>query len=201
MPKLINSVAILILASIFLLVSCSKVEKQAEKAPQKEEIKENKNNSTTKKNLEKKEVVDTMIGKIAANIDLVDLDGNKTTLETYKGKVIMLNFWATWCGPCRAEIPDFIKMYEKHEKDGLVIVGISGFREDIESIKKYVSENSMNYPILFVEKDAVETLVKNYGGIQGIPTTFLIDKKGVIRFKWVGPKSEEKFMEEVNKHL
>ena len=144
---------------------------------------------------------DPLIGKKAADFQLTDLNGNTVTLDNYKDKVIMLNFWATWCGPCRVEIPDFIKMTDKYEDDGLVIVGIGGFREDLNKIKPFVKENGMNYPILFVKPENIQSLVDSYGGIRGIPTTFLIDKNGIIRHKWVGPRSEEVFMEEISKYL
>jgi len=141
------------------------------------------------------------IGSKAADFTLIDLDGNEVTLENYKDKVIVLNFWATWCPPCRKEIPDFIKMYEKHEKDGMVIVGVGGFREGFEKIKPFIKDNGINYPIVLVKSSDIKTLTESYGGIGGIPTTFLIDKNGIIRQKWEGPRSEEVFMNEINKYL
>jgi cytochrome c biogenesis protein CcmG/thiol:disulfide interchange protein DsbE len=71
----------------------------------------------------------------------------------------------------------------------------------LNKIKPFVKENGMNYPILFVEPENIQSLVDSYGGIRGIPTTFLIDKNGIIRHKWVGPRSEEVFMEEINKYM
>ena len=141
------------------------------------------------------------IGSKAVNFSLIDLDGEKVSLSDFEGKVIMLNFWATWCSPCRQEIPDFIKMYEKHESEGLVILGVSGFREDSEKIKSFVADQGMNYPILFMSQDEIQPTINKYGGIEGIPTTFLIDREGIIREKWVGPRSETVFMAEINKYL
>ena len=187
---------IFLMTIIAFAISCSNNEKQEVKKEIKKEVKQE-----VKKNEQEVVITPGSIGAKAADFKLVNLDGETVTLETYKDKVIMLNFWATWCPPCKKEIPDFIKMYDKYEKDGLVILGVGGFREGLDKIQPFVDEKKINYPVLIIEQKKVESLVNNYGGIRGIPTTFLIDKDGIIREKWVGPRSEEVFMKEVNKYL
>jgi len=141
------------------------------------------------------------IGSEAADFSLINLVGEEVTLEQFKGKVIMLNFWASWCGPCKAEIPDFIKMYDKHQKNGLEIVGIALSSGSAESIKQFVDKWNINYPILTGDEKYLQDLTNKYGGIRGVPTTFLIDRKGNIQQKWVGARTEKVFMAEVEKYL
>jgi cytochrome c biogenesis protein CcmG/thiol:disulfide interchange protein DsbE len=137
----------------------------------------------------------------APNFSLVTLDGEKVTLEQFKGKVVILNFWGTWCPPCRKEIPDFIRMYDKHRKDGLEIIGITLSSGSAADIKKFVEKNSINYLVLTGDEKYLQHLTEQYGGIRGIPTTFLIDREGIIREKWVGARAEEIFMESVKEYL
>ena len=188
--------SILLVAVVTLTTSCSKAKKQEVKKEVKQEIKKDANSET-----QAAEAVDPLIVKKAADFELVNLEGKKVTLADYKGKTVMLNFWATWCPPCKKEIPDFINMYSKYKEKGLVFVGIAGFKENIDKIKTFVKEKGINYPILFVEPDAIKPLTESYGGIRGIPSTFLIDKEGIIRSKWVGSRTEEQFMEEISKYI
>lgn len=190
-----QSILIIALLSLLIVaVSCSKKEQgQADKEAQKSQPAVQKEAETQK--------APGAIGSKAADFNLVDLEGNEVTLDTWEDKVILLNFWATWCPPCRVEIPDFIEMYDKYKDQGLVILGLSGFREDLSKIKPFAEENNMNYPILFVEQDKIQSLVTNYGGVEGIPTTFLIDPDGIIRHKWVGPITEDDFLEQGKQYL
>lgn len=141
------------------------------------------------------------IGTKAADFSLINLIGEEVTLNQFKDKVIMLNFWATWCGPCKAEIPDFIKMYDKHQKDGLEIIGITLSSGNATKIRSFVKNNSVNYTILTGDEKYLKDLTVKYGGIRGIPTTFLIDRKGVIQKKWVGARTERIFMKEIDKYI
>jgi len=141
------------------------------------------------------------IGTKAAEFSLINLVGEEVTSEQFEGKVVILNFWATWCGPCRFEIPDFIKIYKKYQKDGLEIVGIAVSSGSAVQIQKFVDKWNINYPVLTGDEKYLQDLANKYGGIFGIPTTFLIDRKGVIREKWIGARTEKVFVSEIEKYL
>ena len=131
-----------------------------------------------------------------ANFDFTmkDVDGNNVSLSTYKGKVVLLNFWATWCGPCKAEIPGFVRLQEKYRDKGLVIVGYS-VDDTAEKAKAYAAQYKMNYPILLGEGD--EKLQDAYGPIWGLPSSFIISKDGKVCRKHIGIAPEAVFEKEV----
>lgn len=108
-------------------------------------------------------------------------------LSNYYGKVIILNFFASWCPPCKKEIPDFIKLYNKYHKQGLEIIGIA--LDEEKNIKSFIKKMKINYPVIIGNNK----ITSDYQGISGIPTTFIIDKKGYIREKYVGFVSYEIF--------
>ena len=119
-----------------------------------------------------------------ADLELTDQFGNTHTLSDYKGKVIFLNFWATWCGPCRNEMPDIQKLYDEYSAQGedaeVVILGIAGpgigQEESAEEIADFMTENGYTYPVLM---DTSGEMVTKYG-ISAFPTTFMIDKDGNV---------------------
>ena len=123
--------------------------------------------------------------KKAANFSLKAADGTAYELSKYKGKVVIVNFWATWCGPCRMEIPDFIEAHKKYKSKGLEIIGISLDQDGWTKVVPFVKQNQITYPVVLGDEEVVE----NYGGINAIPTTFIIDKKGTIVDKHVGVMS------------
>ena len=131
-----------------------------------------------------------------ANFDfkMKDVDGNEVSLSSYKGKVVLLNFWATWCGPCKAEIPGFVRLQEKYRDQGLVIVGYS-VDDTAEKAKAYAAEYKMNYPILLGE--GREDVQDAYGPIWGIPASFIISKDGKVCRKHMGIAPEAVFEKEV----
>jgi cytochrome c biogenesis protein CcmG/thiol:disulfide interchange protein DsbE len=136
-------------------------------------------------------------GEQAPDFSLKDLEGNNVTLADYKGKVVFLNFWATWCPPCRQEIPDFIKAYEKHKDNGLVILGVAvSDREN--SVRSFVEKNKISYPVAMGD----EKIVQDYEPGQYIPTTIVIDRNGKIHDKHVGVmdmSQVEKIFKELSK--
>jgi cytochrome c biogenesis protein CcmG/thiol:disulfide interchange protein DsbE len=127
-------------------------------------------------------------GSAAPQFSLKDINGKEVSLSDFKGKVVILDFWATWCGPCRSEIPDFIALQKKYGGKGLQVIGIS-VDKDKNALSKFYKDNGMNYPVALTD-GAVES---KYGGIRGIPTTFIIDKSGKIVKKYVGATSKEQF--------
>jgi thiol-disulfide isomerase/thioredoxin len=126
---------------------------------------------------------------------LKDLDGKEVALASFKdqGKVILLNFWATWCGPCKAEIPGFVELQEKY-RDKLTIIGYS-VDDTAELAKKYADEYKMNYPILLGE--GREDVQDAYGPIWGIPASFIISKDGKVCRKHMGIAPKAVFEKEL----
>jgi peroxiredoxin len=115
----------------------------------------------------------------APDFSLADLQGHTVTLADYKGKVLFLNFWATWCPPCRKEIPDFIEAYKDLKADGLEILGVSVDQTTGPSLLDWVRKTGINYPIALVTPEIVEA----YRPGEYIPATIVIDRKGIIRHR------------------
>lgn len=128
-------------------------------------------------------------GRKAPSLALKTADGTLIDLAKYKGKVVVVNFWATWCGPCRAEIPDFIEVYKTEKSRGLEIIGVSLDEEGWQVVTPYVQRNKINYPIVLGDR----MTARRWGGIEAIPTTFFIDKQGNIAESHVGMMSRSQF--------
>jgi peroxiredoxin len=124
-----------------------------------------------------------------ANMDFTfkDLDGKEVPLASFKGKVVLLNFWATWCGPCKAEIPGFVELQAKY-KDKLTVVGLS-VDDPADKARAFATEYKINYPILLGDGD--EKVQDAYGPIWGIPASFIISKDGKVcrRHLGIAPKA------------
>lgn len=129
--------------------------------------------------------------KVAPNFDLTDLNGKQVKLSDYKGKVVFLNFWATWCPPCKKEIPDFIELQKKYSNQGFTFIGIA--LDDYQSVVRFVKDNKINYPVVIGD----EALVKQYGNIRGIPTSFLVGKDGKIAQRYEGFRTKEVFEKDI----
>ncbi|MEX2117838.1 MAG: TlpA disulfide reductase family protein [Bacteroidota bacterium] len=112
----------------------------------------------------------------AADFKLTTADGSIVELSKLQGKIVLVNFWATWCGPCRREIPDFIEVYEKYKSRGFEIVGIALDEEGFNLVTPFVKKFRISYPVVI----GTGKTVNAYGGFDVIPTTFLIDRKGMI---------------------
>ncbi|MEX2090134.1 MAG: TlpA disulfide reductase family protein [Bacteroidota bacterium] len=125
----------------------------------------------------------------APNFKLVMLDGTTVEFNKLNGKVVVLNFWATWCGPCKAEIPGFLEVYNKYREEGLEIVGISLDQGPAAEVRSFVKRYNINYPVGIDDG----TIAELYGGIQAIPTTFVIDRTGRIVKQHVGFMSASQF--------
>jgi len=129
----------------------------------------------------------------APDFSLKSVDGKTIKLSDYKGKIVILDFWATWCQPCRKGIPDLVLIQKKY-KDDVVIIGIS---VDADKTKKdvpgFVKDYKINYPVVYF----TEKVVKDYGGIESIPTAFVIDKKGNIVDKYVGLVEKQVYADKI----
>ena len=130
-----------------------------------------------------------------ANLDFTmkDLAGKPVSLSSYKGKVILLNFWATWCGPCKAEIPGFVELQERYKND-LIVVGYS-VDDEAPKAKAFADEYKINYPILLGE--GREDVQDAYGPIWGIPASFIISKDGKVCKKHLGIAPKAVFEREI----
>ena len=120
--------------------------------------------------------------KKASDFKLKTLEGKEVKLSDYRGKIVIIDFWATWCPPCRKGIPDLISLQEEFKKD-LVVIGISLDQQNtIKDLKPFIENYKINYPVVLGD----EKVVKDYGGISAIPTSFIIDQKGNIVDTHVG---------------
>ena len=127
---------------------------------------------------------------------LKDMNGVEVKLAAFKGKPIVLNFWATWCGPCRAEIPSLVELQTKYSAEGIdvVILGVS-VDDPVEKLKPYAAQMKMNYPVLV--GNGREDVQDAFGPLWGIPVTVFIDRDGKIAKKHSGIASKEQFEQEI----
>lgn len=125
----------------------------------------------------------------APNFKLKTHEGKTVELAKLKGKLVIVNFWATWCPPCRREIPGFLDVYKQYKGKGLEIVGVALDEDGWSVVKPYVDRARMDYPVVVGDGN----LANAYGGIESIPTTFVIDKKGNVARKHIGYMSKTDF--------
>jgi len=118
---------------------------------------------------------------LAPDFTLRTLDGQEITLSQLKGKAVLLDFWATWCGPCRESIPHLIQLHKTYQEKGFEVIGMSLDKGDIEVVRHFVKSMDIPYPVAMSSED----IARNYG-VTGLPTSFFIDKEGKIREKMIG---------------
>jgi peroxiredoxin len=135
--------------------------------------------------------------KPAPEFTLTDANGKSVKLSDYRGKVVLLNFWATWCGPCTLEIPWFIEFQQEYKSRGFEVLGISMDDDGWAAIKPYVAEHKMNYRVL-LGNDSVSEL---YGGVDALPTSFIVDRDGKIASVHVGLAGKSEYIDEIQSLL
>jgi peroxiredoxin len=125
---------------------------------------------------------------------LQDVDGKDVQLSAFKGKVILLDFWATWCGPCKVEIPGFVDLQARYGDEGLQVLGVS-VDDPIEKMKPFAAQYRMNYPVL--QGLGHDDLLDAYGPIWGIPVSVVISREGALCATHAGMTSRETFEREI----
>ena len=133
----------------------------------------------------------------APDWELTDLNGRTTKSSDFHGKVLILDFWATWCAPCRVEIPHFVELQKQYGDKGLTVIGVSLDEQGQEVVKKFVKRLGVNYAIVMGNEKVVEA----YGGIDAIPTTFVIDRQGRIVSPHMGYDDKKVFEKEIQSLL
>jgi peroxiredoxin len=129
------------------------------------------------------------VGSEAPAFALADLDGKTVSSDAFKGKVVILDFWATWCPPCKEEIPHLVRLQSKYRGQGLEVVGLALDAGGAKDVRPFADDHDVNYTMLIGNED----VTKAYGNITMIPTTFVIDRNGKIAHRFVGLIAPEVF--------
>jgi len=136
-----------------------------------------------------------VVGTLAPDFELATAEGGKAKISDYRGKIVMLNFWATWCGPCQREIPDFIGFQQKYGPKGLTIIGVA--LDEAGKVTDFIKASRINYPVLIGNGEIAQA----YGGVRSIPTTVLIDREGKIINSFTGLRPPEQWAQAIEKLL
>lgn len=169
-----------------IIIGCQNKNVSEEPASNNSKATSNYTNTATNK-------TDNTSSDLAPDFVLTDTQGNQVKLSDYRGKVVILDFWATWCPPCRKGIPDLIDL-KKIYKDRLAIIGISLDTDSKNDVVPFMKEYGINYKVVYGDNDVVQ----KYGNIQAIPTSFIIDKKGNIVTSFVGLQRIETYKSYLN---
>jgi thiol-disulfide isomerase/thioredoxin len=136
-------------------------------------------------------------GLAAPDFELTSLDGKRMKLSDFRGKAVLLNFWATWCSPCKVEMPWFVELQKKYGNDGLVVLGIAMDDTETRKIAQFTSEMGVNYPVLL----GTDKVSEDYGNVEYLPTSFYIDREGKLIGKGTGLLGREEIEQNVQKAL
>ena len=137
--------------------------------------------------LSQKEALKKVLGDInkAPDFTLTAMNDSMYTLSKLEGKVVLINFWATWCGPCRMEIPEFNEMHKSYHGKGLEILGIS-VSDNKKQLKNFAKSFAVDYPLLYGGAREMNKIMKDYGGVYAVPSSFLVGKNGNIIWSYPG---------------
>jgi peroxiredoxin len=133
----------------------------------------------------------------APDFALKDVNGKLVRLSDYRGKVVLLDFWATWCGPCKMEIPWFMDFERKYKDRGFAVLGVSMDDDGWQSVKPFIQDFGVNYRVMVGD----ERTGDQYGGIEALPTAFLIDREGRVAVEHVGVASRRDFEDGIEELL
>ena len=154
------------------------------------------------------EYVSPLENKPAPNFTLTDIQGKTVSLDSYRGKAVLINFWATWCGPCRLETPWLVDLQKKYGAKGFEVLGIDtegddakpgseAWKNDESLVKKFVAQMKMPYPVLV----GGDSLARPYGGLDNLPTSFYVNRKGIVVAAQVGIDSESAMEANIQKAM
>ncbi len=186
-----NFVVVLLLVGSFSIFGCSKNASESKNDQNNLDISQSQ---TSTENTNSSNV--SVSNNQAPNFILEDTNGKKVSLANYKGKVVIVDFWATWCPPCRRGIPDLIEI-QKQFKNKVAVIGISVDTDTKGDVPSFVKKMGINYTVLYANADVVQA----YGGIESIPTSFIIDKKGNIVTQHIGLTPKETLIDEIKNIL
>lgn len=177
MPKLFRLSGAAILAACLLLPGCASVASRGEPASGSSR--------------------DASARKPAPDFELKDMNGKTIRLSDYRGQVVLLNFWATWCGPCKIEIPWFVEFQRTFKDRGFTVIGVSVDEDGWEAVRPFLATRQVNYPVV-VSTVEVE---QKYGGVDALPMSFLIDRGGRIANTHVGLVTKKTYEDEIRRLL
>jgi thiol-disulfide isomerase/thioredoxin len=135
--------------------------------------------------------------KAAPDFALKDSTGKTVKLSDFRGKVVLLNFWATWCGPCKMEVPWFMEFEQKHKDQGLVVLGVAMDDDGWDVVKPYLERYRVNYRVVMGTPEVADL----YGGVESLPTTFLLDREGRVARTHIGLVSKKDYQDDIDQLL